>query len=199
MPHISTSVLIIIISVVNKFTLQQYFSPEADGPKKRIVRLYLDSFGQLFLPEDNAWDVVAFTFSETKDCQLFLRQDLQVEFGAGHKCEEEVKAFPLISYRPLCREGSIPCLNQAKKEKKRKRGVGVLNPAIQLQFLPCQLPQPSGTHSFAFFWCHTYLLIHPNGKQQRLKEAYRRIASSRAINTLLERWATHIQCMISGW
>lgn len=46
--------------------------------------------------EENAWDVVAFSFSETKDFFIVSRRDLQVEFGANHKTEEEVKSSLLI-------------------------------------------------------------------------------------------------------
>lgn len=104
-----------------------FFSPEADGPKKCIVRLYLDSFGHHSLLEENAWDVVAFSFSQTKDFWLFLRRDLQVEFGANHKTEEEVKSFLLLPYSPLRRKESILC---PKLGQKKGGGGEDLNPTV---------------------------------------------------------------------
>lgn len=159
-----------------------FFSPEADGPKKCIVRLYLDSFGRHSLLEENAWDVVAFSFSETKDFWLFLWWDLQVEFGANHKTEEEVKSSLLIPYSPLHSKGSIPCSKLGQRKKKKKGGFeSSCSPShADCCSLEARTHLPSSGAILN-------LLIHPKGEQlqeQRLKEAYRRIASSRAINTL---------------
>lgn len=70
------------------------FPPEADGPKKCIVRLHLDFFGQHSLLEENTQDVIAVRFSETKDLWLFLRQDLQVEFVSNNKTNKSEVILP---------------------------------------------------------------------------------------------------------
>lgn len=101
----------------NVYIIVILFSLEDDGSKKSIARLYLDFLGQHSLLEENACDGVAYRFSETEDFGFFLRWDLQVEFGANLKTEQEVKSSLLIPYSLLHREGSIlrPKLGGEKK------------------------------------------------------------------------------------
>ena len=112
--HFHFSVVNYCLDCKEVYIIVIFFFPAADGPKKCIVRIYLGSFGQHSLLVENAWDVVAFSFSETKDFWLFLRRDLQVEFGANHITKEEVKSSLLIPYSP-----SIPCPELGKFKKKK--------------------------------------------------------------------------------
>jgi len=61
--------------------------------------------------------VVAFSSSETKDFWLLLRPDLQGEFDANHKTEEEVKSSLLFPYSPILGKGFIPCPKLGKNKK----------------------------------------------------------------------------------
>lgn len=174
-----------------------FFSPEADGPKKCIVRLYLDSFGQHSLLEENAWDVVAFSFSETKDFWLFLWWDLQVEFGANHKTEEEVKSSLLIPYSPLHSKGSIPCSKLGQRKKKKR---GYLNPAVVPPMLIavalrhaliCLLPVP-----YLTYW---FIQRESSFKSRGWRRPTAELPLVEQLTRSLERWATHIQCLLRDW
>lgn len=173
-----------------------FFSPEADGPKKCIVRLYLDSFGHHSLLEENAWDVVAFSFSQTKDFWLFLRRDLQVEFGANHKTEEEVKSFLLLPYSPLRRKESILCPKLGQK----KGGGGGFESNCSPSHADCRSLQ-AHTHLPSSRAILTYWFIQraSSFKSGDWRSPTAELPLVEQLTRSLERWATHIQCMHCDW
>ena len=141
--------------------------------------------------EENSWDVVAFSFSETKDFWLFLRRDLQVEFGANHKTEEEVKSS-LVPYSPLCRKGSIPC----PKKKKKK---GFESSCIPSHADCCSLQARTHLPSSSAILIYWFIQRASSFKSRDWRRPTAELPLVEQLTRSLERWATHIQCMLRDW